>query len=99
MKNESRVLTDHRQIRNWVEERGGHPAAVEGTGSRDDAGLLRIDFPGDRDDRLEEIGWDEFFEKFDEKNLALLVQDRTADGNPSRFNKLVSRDNAGQHGR
>jgi hypothetical protein len=57
--------------------------------------LLRIDFregdPDPADDSLEEISWEEFFEKFEEKRLALLYQDRTAAGKPSTFNKLVSR--------
>jgi hypothetical protein len=55
--------------------------------------LLRIDFPEDSEDEeeLEEITWDEFFEKFDEKRLAFVYQDRTAAGEPSRFNKLVNR--------
>lgn len=34
---------------------------------------------------------DEFFEKFEENNLAFLHQDRTNDGQISRFNKLVRR--------
>jgi hypothetical protein len=86
----SKQTTDHEEIRAWVEERGGKPARVEGTGSGDDPGILRIDFPGD-DDRLEEISWDEWLEAFDENELAFLYQDETADGGASRFNKLVSR--------
>jgi hypothetical protein len=84
---------DYATIRRWVEARNGKPARVRSTGEADDAGLLRIDFPEDNDDeeRLEEITWDEFFEKFDEKRLAFVYQDRTADGEPSRFNKLLSR--------
>jgi len=35
--------------------------------------------------------WDEFFDKFDEAGLALVYQEETSDGQPSRFNKLVSR--------
>lgn len=85
-------LVDHEKIRQWVEERGGHPARVIGTGSEDDAGMIRIDYPGFRGEgRLEEISWEEFFEKFDEKELALLVQDEKASGEPSTFSKLVRR--------
>ena len=89
----SKRTTDHSKIREWVEARNGKPARVQGTGEADDAGLLRIDFPDndDEDEDLEEITWDEFFEKFDEKRLAFVYQDRTAGGEPSRFNKLVSR--------
>ncbi|MDQ3890665.1 MAG: hypothetical protein M3312_08990, partial [Actinomycetota bacterium] len=67
MAGESKTTTDHDEIRRWVEERGGRPASVKGTGDGDDAGILRIDFPGVGDETsLEEIGWDEFFEKFEE---------------------------------
>ena len=38
---------------------------------------------------LEEIEWDEFFQKFDESDLAFLYQDRTKDGKISRFHKFV----------
>jgi hypothetical protein len=89
----AKATTDHEVIRKWAEERGGHPAHVRKTGDKDDVGMIRIDFPGySGEDSLEEISWEEFFEKFEEKKLAILLQDRTADGEESRFNKLVSRD-------
>lgn len=50
--------------------------------------------PNAKDDNLEEISWDEFFEKFDESNLALLYQEETASGQRSNFNKLVGRETA-----
>jgi hypothetical protein len=94
----SNVTTNHAQIKRWVEERGGHPAAVKRTESDDDIGILRIDFPGySGEESLEEVGWDEWFEKFEEKQLAFLHQDKTADGEVSRFNKLVSRDGNRKH--
>lgn len=92
---ESKTTTDHNQIRRWVEERGGHPAKVKGTESRDSA-LLRVDYPGfSGEDTLEEIDWDEFFEIFDENNLAFLYQEKTADGKQSRFSKFVERSQRG----
>ena len=95
MAGESNTTTDHDTIRKWVEERGGRPAAVKATGGRDDPGILRIDFPGrGEDDRLEEISWEEFFEKFEENNLAFLYQEKKADGSDSTFNRLISRDKA-----
>jgi len=82
--------TDHDEIRRWVEARDGRPATVADTASRgEDAGVLRIAFRDDPD--LQDIGWDAFFEKFDEEELAFLYQDQTADGDESRFFKLVSR--------
>ena len=92
MAGESNTTTDHDTIRKWVEERGGRPAAGKATGGRDDPGILRIDFPGrGEDDRLEEISWEEFFEKFEENNLAFLYQEKTAGGDESRFFKFVRR--------
>jgi len=86
----SKQTTNHDEIRRWVEAREGHPASVRGTEEGgEDAGLLRIMFRDD--DNLEEIGWDDFFEKFDEEKLAFLYQDKTADGGESRFFKFVQR--------
>jgi hypothetical protein len=88
----ARTTTDHDEIRRWVEERGGRPAAVRGTGQEQGPGLLRIDFPGYGDEEsLEEISWDDFFEKFDRSRLAFLYQDETSSGGESRFSKLISR--------
>ncbi len=84
---EATRTTDHDEIKAWAEARGGRPAKVDTDGP---GGLLRIDF-GAPDERLEEIGWDEFFEIFEENGLALLHQDKTADGGESRFNKFVKR--------
>ncbi|WP_353719505.1 hypothetical protein [Dyadobacter sp. 676] len=83
---------DHDTIRAWVEQRGGVPSIVKGTGKKKDGdGILRIDFPGySGEDSLEEISWDEFFRKFDESKLEFLYQEKTADGKESRFNKFVS---------
>src|SRR5690349_12079837 len=92
---EAQVTTDHDEIRRWVEERGGRPAQVKGT-ERGGSALLRIDYPGfSGEDTLEPIEWDEFFEIFDENNLAFLYQEKTADGGQSRFSKFVNRDENG----
>lgn len=89
----ARPLTDHDEIRRWAEERGAKPTCVRGTGNNGDVGMIRLDFHGySGEGKLEEISWDEWFDKFDESGLALLVQDETARGQRSNFNKLVSRD-------
>ena len=88
----SQTTTDHETIRKWVEARGGHPTHVKGTGGKDDAGLLRIDFR-EPDDKLEEIDWDAFFAVFEDRKLAFLYQDKTAGGETSRFNRFISREN------
>jgi hypothetical protein len=96
MSGESKTTTDHEVIQKWVEERGGHPATVIGTGEGDEAGVLRIDYPGyTGENRLEEITWEEFFTKFDETGLAFLYQETTKDGELSRFSKLVANEATG----
>jgi hypothetical protein len=60
--------------------------------SDNEPGILRFCFPNavNRNDKnLQEISWEEFFEKFDENNLELVYQEKTADGGISNFNKLV----------
>ena len=86
---DSRITTNHDEIRRWVEERGGHPARVKETE------LLRIDYPGfSGEERLEKIEWEEFFASFDENKLAFLYQDKLESGETSRFSKLIDRDSA-----
>jgi hypothetical protein len=92
MASESKTTTDHDEIRRWVEEHDGKPVSVRGTENGDDAGVLRIDFPGGAgEDQLEPISWDEWFEKFDDAGLAFLYQDEKKDGETSTFFKLVHR--------
>ena len=73
-------------IRKWAETHDGRPARVKGTGDAKDAGLLRLDF-GKPEESLEAITWEEFFDKFEESELALLYGDEP----DSRFSKLVRR--------
>jgi hypothetical protein len=90
---QSKVTTGHEEIRRFVESRGGKPAAVKGTGSDTDPGILRIDFPGGAgSDDLEHLDWDEFFDKFEEQQLAFVYQEEKASGEPSTFVKFVRRD-------
>ena len=94
MASHSHTTTDHEEIRRWVEEHGGKPVSVRGTaGKGEDAGILRIDFPGGADEtRLEPIEWDEWFEKFDEEGLQFLYQSEKADGSDSTFFKLIRKE-------
>lgn len=76
---------NHDEIRQWVEQRGGIPTVVKGTG-----GLLRIDFiqgpqSGGREASLEETEWERWFEIFDDNDLAFLCSPDPE----SRFFKLV----------
>jgi hypothetical protein len=92
----AQVTTDHHEIREWVEQRGGLPARVKQTGGDGDPGILRIDFPGfSGGESLERVSWEDWFQAFEDNKLAFLHQDQTEAGDVSRFNKLVSRDRIG----
>jgi hypothetical protein len=85
------TTTDHDTIRKWAESKGGKPAAVERTHSEDDVGIIRImfpDAPNSQHDALTEIGWDEFFDEFEDRELALVYEE------DSMFSKIVSRNGA-----
>jgi hypothetical protein len=91
MSGESKSTTDHKLIKDWVESRKGKPAVVKAT-KNGNSGLLRIDFPGySGEDSLETISWDEFFETFEESQLAFLYQEELKSGEESRFFKFVKR--------
>ena len=83
----SQTTTDHDEIRQWAEARGGRPSVIRTQG---EGGVLRIDF-GDKEEAFEEIGWDEFFRIFDDSKLAFLYQEETKDGGESLFNKFIER--------
>lgn len=86
---------DHEKIRAWAGERDGKPARAKNTGSAPNQahnGLLRLDF-GEPETSLEPISWEEFFEIFDENELTFLYEEKTRDGNISRFFKFVRREN------
>ncbi len=91
---ESKKTTNHDTIKKWVDERNGKPSTVKGTVNEGEhTGLLRIDFPGySGEETLEEVSWDEFFDQFEKSKLAFLYQEKTEDGNESRFNKFISRE-------
>jgi hypothetical protein len=83
------VTTDHKTIRSWAESKGGKPAAVARTHQGGDVGIIRImfpDAPGSKHDALTEISWDDFFQEFEDRQLALLYE------KDSLFSKIVGRD-------
>jgi len=88
----SKTTKNHEEIRRWAESRHAVPSEVEGTHRGGEPGILRFEFPRARnrkDEKLNEISWDEFFRKFDENDLELLYQEKTAEGKQSNFNKLI----------
>jgi len=90
-KGESKRTSDHDEIKKWAEDRDGKPAVVKGTESKDGSGLLRINFPGYAEENLKDISWEEFFKIFDDNALEFLYQEKTQDGETSRFSKFVNK--------
>src|SRR5215831_1143032 len=92
-KAKSRTLTDHAEIRRWAAGRSARPSTVRRIHRDDNSGMIRLDFPGySGAETLEEISWEEWFEDFEDRNLALIVQDEVADGERSNFNRLIPRE-------
>jgi hypothetical protein len=87
---ETLVTRDHDVIRQWAEDRDGEPATVAGTGEGDELRTLLIDF-GQREDRLETVEWEAWFETFDERGLEFAYQEHKADGSTSTFFRLRRR--------
>ncbi|HEX2256703.1 MAG TPA: hypothetical protein VHG92_08400 [Afifellaceae bacterium] len=87
------ATTDHLTIKKWAEKKGGKPAAVDKTHQGGDVGIIRIMFPErpeSEHEALTEITWDEFFDEFEKRRLALLYDEG------SNFNKIVGRDTVEQ---
>jgi hypothetical protein len=87
----SETTVDHEKIRKWAQRHGGKPAAVASTHDESDVGIVRIMFPRSKQsehDNLTEISWDEFFDEFEKRSLALVYDE------DSMFSKLISRSSA-----
>ena len=94
---QAKLTTDHDEIRKWAEARGGRPAAVRSTYSKDITGIIRIEFPERQTPRMKT--WSRSrgtnsSKKFDQANLALVYEEETASGEPSYFNKIIGRETA-----
>ena len=87
----SKITKKHEEIQKWAEGRKGKPAVVAGTVDRPEGiGMLRISFAVGQGRSLKQISWEEFFNTFDERDLAFLYQDTTKDGKESRFFKIIN---------
>lgn len=83
-----KTTINHDEIKKWIDERRGKPVKIKDTDS-----FLRIDFPGfSEKGKFDELSWEDFFRIFDENHLALIYQEKTADGKESRFFKFINRE-------
>lgn len=98
----SKILTDRRAIREWVEARGGNPVLMDvpdGTGIRT---VLQLTFGQDalnaegnegpdRIDGFQLVSWEEWFVALEKGHLAIEVTDDPSGGNEAEFT-FVPRD-------
>jgi hypothetical protein len=95
MPHKVKVTIDHDEVRRWVEARGGWPAMVQRAGAPGSPGELRVGFPDSaRDEKVNEISWGEFLQKFDEGHVALEYEERDEEGGLSEFHQLIPRQQA-----
>ena len=88
-----KYTTDHEKIREWIEDRGGRPASVKGLVEENGVEapeMLHISF-GAPDPNMEELAWEEFFERFEDANLALTYEEKAEKGEAPNF-EFVDRD-------
>ncbi len=94
MPTETETTTDHEEIRNWVESRGGRPATARSSGG-DHAGVLSIVFSGvagiARPGGVDVISWEEWFDRFDEDGLAFSYEKRREDGSDGVSCRIIRR--------
>lgn len=74
------LMTDPDTVKRMVRRRDGTPGAVPDDAS-EDAGAPRIRDADDPDEGLVEVGWETFFDRLDERDLAVAV--RVTDGDLS----------------
>lgn len=76
-----KYTTNEDEIRGWIEERGGIPVLVTGVeeNGKESPEMLHIAF-GPLVPDMEEIDWEEFFERIENEQLALEYDDATPRG-------------------
>lgn len=81
------VTRNHDEVKRWLRQRGGRPASVAG----EDVDELAVLWPDSSDEALVEIGWAEFFDRFEARELAFAYRDTEGAGAECA---LVDRDRA-----
>ena len=89
-----KYTVDNDEIRGWMEEHGGTPAILKETSDDglESPDMLHISFNPQSPD-MEEMDWEEFFERFENENLALVYDDEDLETTPPDF-ELIDRDMA-----
>jgi hemerythrin-like domain-containing protein len=84
-----KLTTDHSEIRDWADRRGGRPAGVLDENSNE-KGIILFEFPDNSPDQeLKRKQWRSFFSYMDSQQLALLYKEQTEAGRLSEYYKLI----------
>lgn len=90
---------DHNEIRQWAEKHNGTPQIIDHETAQGDKVGIRINFPGHNDEELlsvdvkpHDISWDEFFQIFDERGLALEYTDKIPEYDPNDSYRFLRRE-------
>jgi hypothetical protein len=87
-----RITTDHEEIKQWAEEHNARPAVVRHETRGGGVGIIDIDLAHfGEDEYVEPISWEDFFEQFDERNLAFVYEKETLPGEKHWFHKFTKR--------
>ncbi|QQG43859.1 MAG: hypothetical protein HYW86_03200 [Candidatus Roizmanbacteria bacterium] len=91
--NFKRITRNHKEIKNWVQDRNGIPTVIKDEEIINEEDRLSFDFLNNgRNDRLEKITWTDFFRKFDSECLALVYEDKIFKGEESHRFKFIKID-------
>jgi hypothetical protein len=66
---------DHKEVKKWAKKAGARPARIKSGQNLKSEGELRMDFSGGKNQELEYLSWEEFFNMFEDKNLAFEYED------------------------
>jgi len=74
-------------VEDWARRRNAEPAAAT-FGDDGRPRVLRFDFQGGPDrggSELKRVSWDDWWQVFEDRDLAFVYQEKTSDGNESNF--------------
>jgi hypothetical protein len=84
-----KVTTNHNEIKKWITEHGGVPALSQESPDADE-NALRIKF--DAASPYRDIGWTEFFDRFESDKLALSYSDYVIKGDEELSFNFINRE-------
>jgi hypothetical protein len=91
------TTTDHKIIKDWIIKHKGFPEIIDAPDATGDERGIRINFPGDEDDKfldkreLHETTWEDFFQLFEEQLLAFEYSDSEYKSDPSMSYHFIKR--------